>query len=258
MSFDPDEIYNQNDDDIFSSPTSSATSSSSSSQRPQLPGYLSAALSRYVKEHPEFLNSFGNFKKETDYSVFIATASIFERILIKIYPKKSQGPLIRSILSVLDEITEGAVQRRFQAYQFEPLLLSLHINLLIINGTHQAILDAPNAPTKLSNQILEHLRTLSEAYVYSINYLSEQYIEACDLANIPYDENLIKFGIKTESDFSFACSIDTSQVLAHYQYGDITDLSNLYEASTREAFIKHFTNIVFFAPSETVELSVSI
>lgn len=253
MSLDDESIFEDNDDDVFNS-SNKPTPSYSNSGQGGVPGYLRSALERYISENPQIKNSYTSFKEEKSaLTEFISVFTLFDGMLIKIPPAKSHGAVTRTLLAVLDEATEGRVQRCYNAFQFEPNLISMHLNLSLVSDVHTALLESGKELTEVTQLAFVYLTNLAEIYSFCIKKMSERYIEACQLANLNPDLGIIEHGIRIESDFAFAMGSRTTQILSHFRYGDVAEVSALYEASTRRSFVKYFVPLLLDYSSDKVE-----
>lgn len=254
MSFDDDDIFSGNDDDVFTSPSKDTNTNYTNS----VPGYLRSALERYIKENPKAQESFTRFNSTSSLIKFIKTFELFQDMLVKFNSYPSTGPLLRSVVSVLDKNNDGLIQRHFNALRHEPTLLNLHLNLSLVSSTHQAILDKLSLDGKenvdsLVFLIMEHLADLADIYSCCIREISQIYIESCELAGIEPDTKIIEFGLRSEGDMAFVTSLRTTQILSHYEYGDVSAYTSLYEESTRKNFVKYFIPLLFFDESQAAE-----
>ena len=244
-----DSIFEDNDDDILKS-----SSSSESSSRGPIPGYLRSALERYVQENPQARESFTQFKETSNLFRFMNNYMTFEQMLIKVHPQPSTGPLLRSVITALDEALEGKVQRLYAVYSLEPIFIASHLNLSMISDTYQAIVDANVPIDEPVEQFLEYLTVLSDIYSFTVRDTATKYYVACERAGIEPDTNLIEYGVKKDADFAFSMSSHTTQLLAHYQDGDVSSITTRYESSGRSGFLKFFLPLILSTSDQIVEI----
>lgn len=249
--YDDDDIYSGDDSDVFES---SAPQPDVTIGGKNVPGYLRDALTRYIQENPQISESYTEYKDDSDLTTFVRLYSIFTRPLAPVYLPEPTGALGIAIFGYLNDTTEGTIQRIYRVYELELNLIRLHGNASFIDAVYQAIVDSNTELCAPSQMFMQYALSLHEATWHCLRHTSDQYRDACELAGITPDEKVIEFGIKENADFAFALGERTTQVLAHYKYGDISQIAKMQEESTRRLFIKFFLPLVTRSREEIVKL----
>lgn len=249
--YDDDDIYSGDDSDVFESSQSQPDVTIGGKN---VPGYLRDALSRYIQENPQISESYTEYRDHSDLTTFVRLYSIFTRPLSPMSTLEQAGALGYAVFSYLNDASEGSLQRIYRAYELELNLIRLHGNASFIDHVYQAIIDSNTELCNPSQMFMQYALSLHEATWHCLRHTADQYREACELAGINPDEKVIEFGIKENADFAFALSEHTTQVLAHYKYGDISQIAKMQEESTRRLFTKFFLPLVTRSHEEIVKL----
>lgn len=106
------------------------------------------------------------------------------------------APMLRAMFEMLNEMTNGEIERRWRVYQKEQLLHSLHYTLKGINNMSQQA-SADEAP----EQIVSLINNLVQSLLDRIVKISDEYRLLAHEYSVDVDENLIMSGNYTPGRF---------------------------------------------------------
>lgn len=129
----------------------------------------------------------------------------------------THGPLLRSIAEVLDEMTHGAVERRWKVYQAQQELVIMHMILKTVNNMAEEFI----ASGETEADVEKLLNLIEKSTIERLQQTAERYKTAAEAAEIPVDAQLIETGVFTDTDEQAPTSKFQAHTMTHGIQSDV-------------------------------------
>lgn len=210
MSSEDDDLFSakmgSDDSVVFDKPVESTTGSSNQNQH--YPKYLQDAISQYIRENPDAMKMAGRNGGRVVPSV-VETFHYSVNLPSHNRQSNTQQAFSRAVFDVLNEMTEGAVERRAIHYALEQRLADLHFHRGFATRVYDKLCDcSPEKNPERWATFGKYWKTYIELLTWSVDLIGTEYIAACEENGIIPSENLIQSGRMEYINFAASWMLD--------------------------------------------------
>lgn len=140
----------------------------------------------------------------------------FSRTLNRV---NTHGPLLRAVAEVLDEMSHGAVERRWKVYQAQQELVLMHMILKTVNNmAEEFVADVEENQEK---DVAKLLDLIEKSTIERVQQSAQKYRDAADEAEIRIDPQLIETGVFSEDEENGPASKFQAHTMTHGIASDV-------------------------------------
>lgn len=133
----------------------------------------------------------------------------------------------RAMFYLLDNMTEGAATRLSNVFAYEDLVLNHHFVVSSIESVIARIKNSSFFNHSEIQRIFLQFSVYLDIQKFCLESSILNYKEACEIANYPSDEQIVKFGTFAYADPSYHYFAPTPAFDAHYRIGPVENIGHV-------------------------------